>query len=136
MSCDAFSVVVYLKIGLVDERKPIWVGLVSEGPKSIDGSVDNLQHQQLFGALRVAWASKRSSLVGTLKELRQSFGTAVRGVITDRTAGGKRHQESPPNCYKSWDVHPFNRFNMQTSNNSNNPTSLSQITGWFPSKVM
>ena len=73
--------------------------LVSEGPKSIDGSVDNLQHQQLLGALRVAWASKRSSLVGTSKELRQSFDTAVRGVITDRTAGGKRHQESSPNCY-------------------------------------
>ena len=28
---------------------------VSEGPKFVVGSVDNLQHQQLFGALRVAW---------------------------------------------------------------------------------
>ena len=57
--------------------------MLSEGPKSIDGSVDNLQNQQLFGVLRVTWASKRSSLIGTSKELRQSFGIAVHGVITD-----------------------------------------------------
>ena len=31
--------------------------IVSEGPKFVDGSVDNLQHQQLFGALRIAWVS-------------------------------------------------------------------------------
>ena len=60
------------------------------------------------------------------------------GARGDHRSNGGR-QEAPgvtTKLLQSWDVQPFNRFNMQQVKAATNPTSLSQIAQWFPSKVM
>ena len=59
-------------------------------------------------------------------------------ALGDHRSNGGR-QEAPrvtTKLLQSWDVQPYNRFNMQQVTAATNPASLPQITRWFTSKVM
>ena len=95
-----------------------------------------------FAAPTAAWCTARRLGVEEVLSRRNLEGITpiLRhcGARGDHRSNGGR-QEAPgvtTKLLQSWDVQPYNRFNMQQVTAATNPASLPQITRWFTSKVM